>query len=104
MNQVLLEIQCVPKCVTQVQFGCKQYSHILLASIGIGVQNIFSFGAQIWPDYSTRDVGLSNSMEQPMKLRCCMFNRVFLVNHWHDFLDCSCKWLYFINSYIGPTP
>ena len=30
------------------------------------------------------EVGLSNSIVRPMKLRCCMFNKVFLVKHWHD--------------------
>ena len=45
------------------------------------------------PEYQTCDVGLSNSMAWPMKLRCCVFNKVFLVNHWHDILNCSCKWL-----------
>ena len=37
------------------------------------------------------DVGLSNSVVWPMKLRC-VFNKVFLVNHWHDILNCSYKW------------
>ena len=52
--------------------------------------NIFSF--------HTHDVGLSNSVAQPMKLRC-VFNKVFLVNHWHDILNCSYKWLCFNNCY-----
>ena len=60
--------------------------------------NIFSFGKRILPEY-TCDIGLSNSMARPMKLRCCVFNKVFLVNHWHDILNCSCKWLCFSNSY-----
>ena len=25
-------------------------------------------------DFDTRDVGLSNSMTRPMKLRCCVYN------------------------------
>ena len=50
--------------------------------------NIFSFGEQILPEYCTSDVLLCNSMARPMKLRC-VFNKVFLVNHWHDILDCS---------------
>ena len=29
----------------------------------------------------THDVGLPNSMAQPMKLKCSVFNKVFLVNH-----------------------
>ena len=32
--------------------------------------NIFSFGEQILPEYHTHDVVLSNSLAQPMKLRC----------------------------------
>ena len=36
------------------------------------------------PEYCTCDVVLSNSMARPMKLRCCVFNKVFLVNHWHN--------------------
>ena len=53
--------------------------------------NIFSIGERILPDHGTRDVGLSNSMPQPMKSRRCVFNKVFLVNHWNDILKCSCK-------------
>ena len=65
---------------------------MLLTSIGIGT-NIFSFTEQILLDYNTCDVGLSNSMVQPMKLSCCVFNKVFLVNRWRDILNCSCKLL-----------
>ena len=67
--------------------------------------DIFLFGEQTLPKYHTCDVGLSNSMAEPMKLRC-VFNKVFLVSHWHDILNCSCKWLYFSNSYrcIGLEP
>ena len=60
--------------------------------------NIFSFGEQILPEYHTHDVGLSNRMAWPMKLRCCVFNKVFLVNHWRDILNCSYKWLCFSKS------
>ena len=68
--------------------------------------NIFSFSERILSDYDTRDVGLSNSITWPMKLRCCEFNKVLLVNHWRDILNSSYKWLCFRNSYscIGPTP
>ena len=65
-------------------------SHILLAA--------FSFGERILQEYHTHDIGLSN-MARPMKLRCCVFNKVFLVNHWCDILNCSYKWLSFSNSY-----
>ena len=27
-----------------------------------------------------------------------MFNKVFLVNHWRDVLNCSCRWLCFSNA------
>ena len=68
--------------------------------------NIFSFRELILPDYDIRDVGLSNNMAQPMTLRCCVFNKVFLVNYWCDILNYSCKWLCFGTSYkcIGPKP
>ena len=68
--------------------------------------NIFSFGEQIFPEYNTHDEGLSNSVARPMKIRCCVFNKVFLVNNWRDILNCSYIWLYFSNSYrcIGPKP
>ena len=49
--------------------------------------NIFLFGERILPECCTRDVVLSN-----MKLRS-VFNKVFQVNHWHDILNCSYKWL-----------
>ena len=42
---------------------------------------IISFGERILVDFDTHDVGLSNSMTRPMKLRGCVFNKVFLVNH-----------------------
>ena len=50
--------------------------------------NIFSFGERILPEYHFHDVGLSNGMAWPTKLRC-VFNKVFLVNHWGDILMCS---------------
>ena len=40
-------------------------------------------------DFDSRDVGLSNSMARPMKLRWCVFNKVFLVNHWRDIVNCD---------------
>ena len=61
--------------------------------------NTFSFGERILPEYHTRDVGLFDNMAQPMKLRC-VFNKVFLVNHWHDILNCSYKWLCLGNYYM----
>ena len=66
--------------------------------------NIFSFGERILPEYHTHDVMLSNNMARPMKLRCCVFNKVFLVNHWYDILHCSYKWLCFSNSYKWKYP
>ena len=63
------------------------------------IYNIFSFGKRILPECRTRDVVLSNSLVRPMKLRC-VFNKVFLVNHSHDILNCSYKWLCFSNSYM----
>ena len=38
--------------------------------------------------FDTRDVGLSDSVARPMKLRCCVFSKVFMVNHWHVILKC----------------
>ena len=55
--------------------------------------NIFSFDKQMLPEYHTCDVGLSNSMTRPMKLRCSVFNKVFLVNYLRDILNCAYKWL-----------
>ena len=55
--------------------------------------NVFSLGEHILPDDNTRDVELSNSMAQLMKIRCCVFNKVFLVNHGRDIFNCSYKWL-----------
>ena len=37
------------------------------------------FHLRILPEYHTRELGLS---ARPTKLRCCVFNKVFLVNHW----------------------
>ena len=39
-----------------------------------------------------------NVTVRPIKLRCVL-NKVFLVNHWHDILNCSYKWLCLSNSY-----
>ena len=61
--------------------------------------NIFSFRKRKLPEYHTRDVVLSNSMARPMKLRCGVFNKVFVVNLWRDVLNCSYEWLCFSNSY-----
>ena len=49
-------------------------------------KNIFSFDERILPEYHTRDVRLYICMAWPMKLRC-MFNKAFIVNHWHDILN-----------------
>ena len=67
--------------------------------------NIFSFGERIFLDYDTRDVGLFNSMARFMTL-IYAFNTVFIVNHWRDILNCSCKWLRLSNSYrcVDPKP
>ena len=53
----------------------------------------------------TRDVGLSNNMARSMKLTCCVLNKVFLENHFHDIINSSYKWLYLCNTYrcIGPS-
>ena len=49
--------------------------------IGIGVyEYIFIWRASIARIPHSRHLVLSNSMVQPMKLRC-VFNKVFLVNH-----------------------
>ena len=53
--------------------------------------NRFSFGERILPHYGTHNVGLFNSRARSTKLRC-VFNKVFLVNHCRDIIDCSCKW------------
>ena len=60
--------------------------------------NIVSFGERIFPEYDTRDVGLSKSMAWPMTLRCCVFNKVFVVNQWFDIHNGSCKWSCFSQS------
>ena len=59
---------------------------------------------EYWQTTHTCDIALSNNRARPMKVRCCVFNKVFLVNHSHDILYCSCKWLCFSNSCkcIGP--
>ena len=50
---------------------CKQHGHVVLANIGIGAYKYIyiSFGEQILLDFDTHDVGFSNSITQPMKLR-----------------------------------
>ena len=44
-----------------------------------------------------RDVGSSNRVARPMTLRCYVFNKGFLANHWRDIHDCCCKWLFLRN-------
>ena len=51
--------------------------------------NIFSFGEQIVLHFDTRDAGLPDSIEQPIKLRYCVFNKVFLANHLSNNLNCG---------------
>ena len=48
-------------------------------------------------DFDTRDVELSKNMAWPLNLRCCVFNKVFLVNPWRDILNGSYKLLCFCN-------
>ena len=50
--------------------------------------NTFLFGERILPECHTRDVELPNSTVRPMKFKCGVFNKVFLVNHWRDILNC----------------
>ena len=70
------------------------------------IQIYFHLASKFCFTTRTHDIGLSNSMVQHMKLRCSVFNKVFLVNHWHDIHNCSCKWLCFSNSHrcIGLKP
>ena len=63
-----------------------------MANTGIGVYKYIF----IWRAKFVSDVGLPNSMVLPMKLGC-VFNKVFLVNHWFDILNCNRKWLCFSN-------
>ena len=75
-------------------FGRKQQGHIPLTSIGVGeYKNSFIWRA----NFARRYVGLSNGMARPMKLRCCVFNKVFLVNHWRDIF------IVFVNGYVLVT-
>ena len=43
--------------------------------------NSIDIGEQILLEYHTPEIGLSNSMAWPIKLRRCVFNKAFLVNH-----------------------
>ena len=43
------------------------------------IQIYFHLGEQILLEYHSCDIVLCNSMTQPIKLRCCVFNKVFLV-------------------------
>ena len=43
------------------------------------VQIYFYLVSEYCQNTGSRDVGLSNSKARPMKLRCCVFNKVFLV-------------------------
>ena len=61
---------------------------------------IFSWRANI----DTRDVGLSNSVARPIKLRCCVFKNVFVVHHWRATLKCSYKWVTIGNTCICIGP
>ena len=44
--------------------------------------NIFPFGERMLLVNRTHSVGLAESMVLHMKLKCCVFNKVFLVNDW----------------------
>ena len=61
--------------------------------------NIFSFGKRILPNYDTCDIIKQYGATHGIKMMCVQ--QGFLVNHWHDILNCSCKWLCFNNSYRG---
>ena len=60
---------------------------VLIGKYRTGCLQTFSLGERTLPD--TSDVGFSKSMVQAMKIRCGVFNKIFLVNHWCDILDCS---------------
>ena len=53
---------------------------------------------------STLDIGFSTNMALPMQKRFSVFNEVYLLNHMHGILDCSCKWLVFKYSYRCKVP
>ena len=59
--------------------------------------NIFPFGERILLDFNTREVVLHKNMAWCLTLRSCVFNTVFLLNHWRDVLNYSCMWLCFCN-------
>ena len=61
------------------------------------IQIYFNLVSEFCSDFDTRDIELSNSMVRPMKLRCCVFNKVYIVNHWRDILSYNCKWLCFVS-------
>ena len=46
--------------------------------------------------FRTSDVALSNSVARPVEIRC-VFNKVFLVNNWHD------SFIVVANSYLLVT-
>ena len=53
------------------------------------IQIYFHLANEYCHTTSTSDVWLSNSMAQPLKLRCCVFNKVFLENYWQDTVNYS---------------
>ena len=48
--------------------------------------NVVSFGERILPVYDTSDIVLSNSMARSKKLRCCEFNKIFLIVVANDYV------------------
>ena len=74
--------------------------------IGMYMTRCLQIDFHLLSEYCQTMTLVTYGMVWPMKLKCGMFNKVFLVNHWHDILDFSCKGLCFNNSYkcIGPKP
>ena len=74
--------------VTFVEFGRKKHGHILFGKHWIMcLQIYFNLVSEYRQNTGTRDVALSNSMAQPIKLTCCVFKQVFLVFPWRDILN-----------------
>ena len=65
------------------------------------IQIYFHLASEYCQTMRHSDVGLSTRVAQPMKIRCCVFNKVVLVNHRRDILIYSRKWWYVLKTFVS---
>ena len=91
------------KCHSLAYFNLRWTCVVILHKIVHVYDQSFKVGI-VGHIVSTLDVGFRTNMVLPIQKRSSMFNEVYIVNHFCDILDHSCKWLVFKYSYRCKGP